>query len=55
MNCDPCARCGAPSALTAYWNDPLCRPCAEFVAGALDELDKWPAVPWTEDDEELTR
>lgn len=49
-----CRRCKkVPADLTAYWGHPLCRPCAVAVAEMLDAEDRWPPVPWTEDDREL--
>lgn len=49
-----CARCGAsPAVVPAYWGPWLCRPCAQHVAELLDLHDKWPPVPW--DDEQVTR
>lgn len=49
-----CRRCKkTPSALTTYWGDPLCHPCAVAVAELLDAHDKWPPVPWTDEDEEM--
>jgi hypothetical protein len=45
-----CRRCWGPAELTAYWGDPLCRPCARAVAAQLDVLDEWPPVPWDDDD-----
>lgn len=39
--------------LTAYWGHPLCSPCAIRTATELEERDRWPKVPWTEEDEEL--
>jgi len=41
--------------LVTYWGDPLCRPCCHVVAELLDRHDKWPAVPWNDDDRELIR
>lgn len=46
----PCDRCGGPGALVAYWGPTLCRPCAHYVAEKLDELDRWPPVPWDDDE-----
>jgi len=49
--CDRCKK--RKPVLTAYWGPDLCRPCAQAVAALLDEHDKWPPVPWTDDDREL--
>lgn len=55
--CRRCEREGRDTAadLMAYWGHPLCRPCAVRTAEQLDERDRWPPVPWTEDDEEVLR
>jgi hypothetical protein len=51
-----CKRCGGDAAdgVTPYWatdGHRLCPSCAMSVAAELDRRDKWPEVPWTEDDE----
>lgn len=53
-----CVRCEssgrlADAVLTSYWGHALCRPCAHAVAALLDEHDRWPAVPWTAQDEQV--
>jgi hypothetical protein len=51
-----CKRCHEVLAtIQPYWADAieLCGPCSTAVAALLDQHDKWPAVPW--DDEDATR
>jgi protein-arginine kinase activator protein McsA len=51
-----CKRCHqAPATIQPYWTDEieLCGHCATAVARLLDQHDKWPPVPW--DDEEASR
>lgn len=50
-----CRRCGtdATNGVEPYWardGHRLCTDCAVFVAGELDRLDRWPPVPWGDDD-----
>lgn len=37
-----CARCGAPSYLTAYWGEPLCQDCTHALAELFDAKGEWP-------------
>jgi hypothetical protein len=49
-----CARCKkAKATLTAYWGPALCTPCAVAVAELLDAHDKWPPVPWDDEDTQM--
>lgn len=51
MSGSTCTRCAElPAALTAYWGDPLCSPCAQELADLFDEEDRWPPVPWELDE-----
>jgi hypothetical protein len=51
-----CERCRKrPPTIHAYWGALLCTPCAVAVAELLDQHNAWPAVPWTNDDEEVLR
>lgn len=48
-----CRRCSnAPATIRPYWAEgiELCGPCAAAVAALLDEHDKWPPVPWNDDE-----
>jgi hypothetical protein len=45
LGLDPCARCGDPSEVVAYWNDPLCRRCARKAAAYFDNVGRWPKLP----------
>jgi hypothetical protein len=48
-----CKRCRhAPATIAPYWATgvELCGPCATEVADELDALDRWPPVPWSDDE-----
>lgn len=54
MTDERCRRCGSPNVLlTSYWGHPLCRPCVHHIVALCDREDRWPPVPWSEDDQDL--
>lgn len=56
MTAQPCRRCHTtPATIRPYWatEAELCGPCASAVAEWLDSHDRWPPVPW--DDDETAR
>lgn len=55
MTAEPCRRCEhegrhTEGDITAYWGHVLCRPCAVRTAEEMDERDRWPEVPWSDED-----
>ena len=49
MNADddrgPCARCGNPAFVRAYWGHLICQPCSDLAAAYFDAHDNWPSLP----------